>query len=180
MPVEIAGIPHQGDDMSNFDPNVPVGALTITGEFTSAVLVKEVPAFGVGNLVLDPTQPFDIRVDWKIDGNVAELWLSALAVASPDWVVTAYAESVGPGPEKILVAQNVPVLPLPSANPPFAYSTTLTVPPGSLDEENPGDPLVSGVYKLVVTVFLDSIFGAQGYDIMGFAEGPVIKVENPI
>jgi hypothetical protein len=164
----------------NFDPNVPTGFLTITGDFTSAVLVNEVPAIGVGNLVLDPTQPFDIKVDWKIDGNIAELWLSALAVASPDWVVTAYAESVGPGPEKILVAKNVPVLPLPSANPPFAYSTTLTVPPNSLDEENPGNPLVSGVYKLVVTVFLDSVFGQPGYDIMGFAEGPVVKVENPV
>ena len=46
--------------------------------------------------------------------------------------------------------------------------------------ENPGDPLVSGVYKLVVTVFLDSVFGSPGYDIMGFAEGPVIKMENPV
>jgi hypothetical protein len=166
--------------MSNFDPNVPSGFLTITGEFSSAVLVNEVPAIGVGNLVLDPTQPFDIRVDWKIDGNIAELWLSALAVASPDWIVTAYAESVGPGPEVIIATQNVAVNPLPSANPPFEYSTTLTVAPGTLAEENPGDPLVSGVYKLVVTVFLDSVFGSPGYDIMGFAEGPVVKVENPV
>ena len=180
MPVNITGIPTKEIHMSNFDPHVPAGFLTITGDFTSAVMVHEAPAIGVGNLVLDPTQSFDIKVDWKIDGNIAELWLSALAVASPNWVVTAYAESVGPGPEKILIAQNVPVLPLPSANPPFAYSTTLTVPPNSLDEENPGNPLVSGVYKLVVTVFLDSVFGSPGYDIMGFAEGPVIKMENPV
>ena len=165
--------------MPSFDPNVPTGFLTITGDFTSAVLVQEVPAIGVGNLVLDPTKSFDIKVDWNIDGNIAELWLNALSVASPDWVVTAYAESVGPGPEKILVAKNVPVLPLATPNPPFAYSTTLTVPPNSLDEENPGNPLVSGVYKLVVTVFLNSVFGAPGYDIMGFAEGPVVKVEDP-
>jgi hypothetical protein len=163
-----------------FDPDVPTGFLTITGEFTSAVLVSEVPAIGVSNLVLNPQQTFDIKVDWKIDGNIAELWLSALAVASPNWVVTAYAESIGPGPEQILVAKEVPVLPLPSANPPFAYSTTLTVPANTLPEENPGDPLVSGVYKLVVTVFLDSVFGSPGYDIMGFAEGPVIKMENPV
>jgi hypothetical protein len=165
--------------MSNFDPNVPSGFLTITGEFSSAVLVNEVPAIGVGNLVLDPTQPFDIRVDWAIDGNIADLWLSALAVASPDWIVTAYAESVGPGPEVIIATQNVAVNPLPSG-PPFAYSTTLTVPPNTLPEENPGDPLVSGVYKLVVTVFLDSVFGSPGKDIMGFAEGPVVKMENPV
>jgi hypothetical protein len=162
-----------------FDPDVPTGFLTITGEFTSAVLVSEVPAIGVSNLVLNPQNTFDIKVDWKIDGNIAELWLSALAVASPNWVVTAYAESIGPGPEQILIAKEVPVLPLPSANPPFAYSTTLTVPANTLPEENPGDPLVSGVYKLVVTVFLDSVFGSPGYDIMGFAEGPVIKMENP-
>jgi hypothetical protein len=165
---------------STFDPNVPSGSLTITGEFTAAVLVEEVPAIGVGNLVLDPTQPFDIKAEWAIDGNIAELWLSALAVASPNWVVTAYAESIGPGPEVILVAKDVPVLPLPSANPPFKYSTTLTVPANTLPEENPGDPLVSGVYKLVVTVFLDSTFGSPGYDIMGFSEGPVVKMENPV
>jgi len=165
--------------MATFDPNVPSGFLTITGDFTSTVLVEEVPAIGVGNLVLDPTREFKIKLDWAIDGNVAELWLSALAIDSPDWIVTAYAESVGPGPEQILVTKNVPVNPLPSANPPFEYSTTLTVPPGTLAEENPGDPLVSGVYKLVVTVFLDSTFGSVGYDIMGFVEGPVVKVEDP-
>ena len=165
--------------MQQFDPNVPVGALTITGDFTAAVLVEEVPAVGVGNLVLDPTQPFDIKVEWAIDGNIAELWLTALAVASPDWIVTAYAESVGPGPELIVGTVNVPVNPLPSANAPFEYSATITVPPGTLAEENPGDPTVSGVYKIVVTVFLNSVLGAFGLDIVGFAEGQVIKVEDP-
>ena len=129
--------------------------------------------------MLDPTQPFDIKVDWKIDGNIAELWLSALAVASPDWVVTAYAESVGPGFEKILVAQNVPVLPLPSAN---RRSPTRRRSPCRRTPSTRRTPVTRwspGVYKLVVTVFLDSTFGSPGYDIMGFAEGPVIKVENP-
>ena len=166
--------------MPEFDPNVPSGFLTITGEFTSAVVVTETPTIGVGNLVLDPTKDFDISVAWKIDGNISELWLTALAIDSPNWVVTAYAESIGPGPELILVTQNVPVLPLPSASPPFAYSVTLNVPPNTLQEENPGDPLVSGVYKLVVTVFLNSTFGQDGYDVMAFSEGPVVKVENPI
>ena len=166
--------------MGTFDPNVPSGFLTITGDFTSTVLVEEVPAIGVGNLVLDPTKEFKIKLDWAVDGNIAELWLSALAIDSPDWIVTAYAESVGPGPELILVTQNVPVNPLPSANPPFAYSTTLTVPPNTLAEENPGDPTVSGVYRLVVTVFLDSNFGSPGYDVIGSAEGPVVKMENPV
>jgi hypothetical protein len=166
--------------MPSFDPNVPSGFLTITGDFTSAVLVTDNPTIGVGNLVLDPSKPFQIQADWAMDGNIAELWLSALAVASPNWVVTAYAESIGPGPELQIATLNVPVLPLPSANPPFAYSATLTVPANTLAEENPGDPTVSGVYKIVVTVFLDSVFGSPGYDVVGFSEGPVIKVENPI
>jgi hypothetical protein len=165
--------------MSDFDPNVPTGSLTITGEFTAAVLVKEIPAFGVGNLVLNPQEPFDIEVKWRIAGNVAEIWLNALASQSPDWVVTAYAESVGPGPEQVLLEQRVPVLPLSTPSEPFDFSTTLTIPADSLPEENPGDPRVSGVYKLVVTVFLDSVFGQPGYDIMGFAEGPIVKMENP-
>jgi hypothetical protein len=31
-----------------------------------------------------------------------------------------------------------------------------------------------------VTTFLDSALGPIGYDMMGYAEGPIIKVENPI
>ncbi len=53
------------------------------------------------------------------------------------------------------------------------------MPPSTLAEENPGDPTVSGVYKIVVTVFLNSVLGSLGLDMIGFAEGPVIKVEDP-
>jgi hypothetical protein len=31
-----------------------------------------------------------------------------------------------------------------------------------------------------VTTFLDSNLGPVGYDMMGYAEGPIIKVENPL
>jgi len=57
---------------------------------------------------------------------------------------------------------------------------TVAVPAFTLPEENPGDPTQSGVYKIVVTAFLDSQLGAVGYDMMGYAEGPIIKVESPI
>jgi hypothetical protein len=50
----------------------------------------------------------------------------------------------------------------------------------SRNEENPGDPTQSGTYKIVVTTFLDSDLGPVGYDMMGYAEGPIIKVENPL
>ena len=162
-----------------FDPNLPG---LIEGDFKGGVSVVEVPGFapfGASNLVLDPTKPFDINVSWHIFGPLTPPWLTALGVASPNWIVTAYAESVGPGPEIIIGTANVLV-----GAGPFSldesYNATVTVAPGTLQEENPGDPTCSGVYKLVVTVFLDSVLGPVGYDIMGYAEGPVVKAENPL
>jgi hypothetical protein len=100
-------------------------------------------------------------------------------VNTPDWVVTAYAESQGPGDEVSLGEVRVPV-----GGPLFsldeAYKAKLTVPAGALSEENPGDPTQSGTYKIVVTTFLDSALGSVGYDMMGYAEGPIIKVESPL
>jgi hypothetical protein len=107
------------------------------------------------------------------------LWLTALSVRSKNWVVTAYAESQGPGDEVSLGSVNVPV-----GGPFFsqseAYTAKLTVPANTLREENPGDPAQSGTYKIVVTTFLDSDLGPVGYDMMGYAEGPIVKVEDPI
>ena len=70
-----------------------------------------------------------------------------------------------------------------------AEKARLTVPAGTLSEENPGDPTQSGTYKIVVTTFLDSALGAVGYDMMGYAEarsstsrarcGPSIQVGPP-
>jgi hypothetical protein len=98
-------------------------------------------------------------------------------VNTPNWVVTAYAESQGPGPEVSLGSVNVPV-----GGPPFSqdvsYTATITVPPFTLPEENPGNPNQSGIYRTSVTTFLDSSLGGP-YDMIGFADGPGIKVEDP-
>ena len=165
-----------------FDPNIPFTGNPldpwIQGEFTGVVAVTENPTLGRSNLVVNPAAPFEISVDWHVFGNIASLWLNALKAGSPNWVVTAYAESMGPGDEKILVSELEPVGAALGND--VAYSHTLTVPAGTLPEENPGDPTQSGVYKLVVTVFLDSVLGPVGYDVMGYAEGPIIKVENPV
>ena len=165
-----------------FDPNIPPAGPTdpaIEGEFTGIVAITERPTLGKSNLVVNRAEPFDIAVSWHVFGNLVPLWLTALSVNSPNWVVTAYAESQGPGDEVSLGSVDVPV-----GGPLFsldeAYSAKLTVPPFTLPEENPGDPTQSGTYKIVVTTFLDSNLGAVGYDMMGYAEGPIIKVENPL
>ena len=164
-----------------FDPNIPPAGPTdpaIEGEFTGIVAITERPTLGKSNLVVNRAEPFDIAVSWHVFGNLVPLWLTALSVNSPNWVVTAYAESQGPGDEVSLGSVDVPV-----GGPVFsldeAYSATLTVPALTLPEENPGDPTQSGTYKIVVTAFLDSTLGAVGYDMMGYAEGPIIKVEDP-
>jgi hypothetical protein len=93
--------------------------------------------------------------------------------------VTAYAESQGPGSEVSLGSVEVPV-----GGPFFSldetYSAKLNVPAGTLPEEDPGNPNQSGTYKIVVTTFLDSDLGPVGYDMMGYAEGPIVKVESPL
>ena len=55
----------------------------------------------------------------------------------------------------------------------------MNVPAFTLQEGDPGST-TSGIYKLVVSVFLDSNLGTPGYDIIGFHEGPIIQAENPL
>jgi len=165
-----------------FDPNIPSTGPTsasIEGDFIGIVGITERPAIGSSNLVINANQSFDVEVSWHVFGTLVPLWLTALSVQTSDWVVTAYAESQGPGDEKTLGSVNVPIgVPTFSLN--ETYTAKLTVPPGTLSEENPGDDTQSGTYKIVVTVFLDSNLGPVGYDMMGYAEGPIVKVEDPI
>jgi len=167
-----------------FDPNIPADPAdptvpSIEGEFTGIVTITEQPTLGKSNLVVNAGKSFDVQVDWHVFGNLVPLWLKALSVDTKNWVVTAYAESQGPGDEKTLGSVDVPV-----GGPVFStdekYTAKITVPPDTLNEENPGDPTQSGTYKIVVTAFLDSDLGPVGYDMMGYAEGPIIKVESPL
>lgn len=168
---------------ATFDPNIPAdpndpAVACIEGEIFSTV-VAEHPTLGRTNLVVNGARSFDIKVSWHVFGNLVPMWLTALSVTTDHWVVTAYAESQGPGDEKIIGTVNVPI-----DGPPFPqdkhYTAMITVPAGTLPEENPGDPTQSGVYKIVVTAFLDARLGLPGYDMMGYADGPIIKVENPL
>ena len=164
-----------------FDPNIPPAGPAdpaIQGEFLGIVGILDQPTLGKSNLVVNGAKPFDIEVKWRVFGNLVPMWLTALSVRTKNWVVTAYAESQGPGDEVALGSVNVPV-----GGPTFTQSETFTakihVPANKLREENPGDSSQSGTYKIVVTTFLDSDLGAVGYDMMGYAEGPIIKVEDP-
>lgn len=162
----------------SFDPTIP-GFLE--GEVRPIALSAPAtfPSPALRRLVVDPGKPFDVTVEWEIFGDLVPLWLSALA---PAWRVVVYAESIGPGPEITLGSASVQT----STTQPCTvntaksnctkYSATVTVPAATLPEDNGAS---SGIYKLVATVFLNSSLGTPGFDLSGFTEGPIIRVEGP-
>ena len=158
--------------MQQFDPNIPN---LIGGEVTTVVVLDPAgtfPPFEVGNHVLNADDTFFVDVTWEINGLLRPLWLAALG---GNWNVQLFAESIGGGPE-ILLARDDTV----AADPARAqYSVRLTVQASALEEGNPGSS-TSGIYKLVVAVFLNSNLGQPGFDMTGFNEGPIIQVENPV
>jgi hypothetical protein len=159
--------------LTEFDPDK--GPL-FTGAFTKLDVIDPAIPGHVRNLVIDPRKPFNIEITWKIEGSDVPLYLTAL---DANWSVEAFAESVGPGPDLRIATGSVS-----KGTAPFSttetYSVTLTVPANTLPEHDPGQNSPSGVYMLVVTVFLNSSIGAPGFDIAGFHEGPMIRVESPI
>jgi hypothetical protein len=157
--------------VDQFDPNIPG---LIQGDVTN-VTVVDPPSlpFQVGNLVLDPNKDFTLEVTWRVFGAIVPLWLAPLA---QNWDVNVYAESLGGGPEKrIGGATQDKDISTPCGADCREYTVTVTVPANTLPEDDGGD--VSGVYKLVVTVFLDSSIGP--FDVAGFREGPIIRIEDP-
>jgi hypothetical protein len=159
-----------------FDPDRPG---EIQGLFGSVVVADPAVAPNAPNHVLDPSKPFTVTMTWRLVGPDVPLWLAGLAPSN--WDVKVYAESMGPGPEIILAEETHPRLGFVKPDPnTWEFTHVVTVPANTLAEENPGPAGPSGVYKLVATVFLNSTLGAPGFDIAGFNEGPLIKVENPI
>lgn len=163
--------------MHQFDPNLeiefPPGSgnmiAAAKGDITSVtVLEQPPPTGGLPNHVINPERAFTVRVNWEVTGVLAPLWLAALE--DSDWRVSCFAESMGPGPEIELGTVNVD-----ADSGQLAYEADIVVnPPSGLTEHLPD----SGVYKLTVTVFLNSNLGEPGYDMIGFAEGPFIQVED--
>lgn len=158
--------------LTTFDPDR--GAGNFQGHFTKVNVIDPAAPGHTPNLVLDPSKPYEIEVEWALDGTDVPLYISAL---DDKWNIQVFAESMGPGPELKIAEDNSLAKGAPGVN--VTYSKTVTIPAGVLQEGNPGQD-VSGVYKLTVAVFLNSSLGAPGFDIAGFAEGPIIRVENPL
>lgn len=170
--------------MQQFDPNRPglaEGAVTLV-RVTQPHHVTQ----GDSNLVIDPTKPLDIHVEWEVFGTDMPIWLGA---ADDQWRVEVFAESLGPGPEirvgPVASADKSASIPctVNAAQPNcFKWETDVSVASvPQLPEGNPGGPPgePSGLYRIVVVVFLNSSVGGAGFDLAGFRGGPVILIENP-
>ncbi|MEM7208794.1 MAG: hypothetical protein AAF434_13295 [Pseudomonadota bacterium] len=168
--------------MSDFDPHIvdSLGNVRLAGNFNYIKCIdpasfedKEDP-LDQGNHVIDPSKAFEIQVQWTISGSDAHARL--LALSPGNWFVRAFAESIGPGTDKDLGQVLVSVSPTT-----FTYNAILVVPAGTLVESNPGDSNNSGLYKIACSCFLDGPTppsGFPGLDIIGFVEGPLIRMEN--
>ena len=158
--------------MQQFDPNIPG---LIEGNITTVVVIDPTgtfPPFEVGNHVLNRNDSFQINVEWSHRPAQAAL------------VVRPRRQLERPGLRR--VPRRWPRRFSWPATTAWQLTRTvrttpykLTVPPTALAE---GDPAAntSGIYKLVVSVFLNSNLGNPGFDMTGFNEGPIIQVEDPV
>ena len=167
--------------MEQLDPNIPG---LIEGGITVTITDPQQFVGGVGNRVLDPGLPFTVTIEWEIFGQLVPLWLSALA---GDWDVSVYA--IGGGGQ-LLVSRGavattaVQPCTVNNAQPNcHRFSTDLVVPADTLEEHTPGSN-ASGIYRIAGAVFLDSSLstapGNPGFDVIGFAEGPLVQMERSV
>jgi hypothetical protein len=131
---------------------------------------------GAPNTIIDTDDNFTVRVRWSID-------LPGASLLGGQFLVRAYAESVGPGVERQIgpiVARNVNTGTLGGPPARLDYVADVGVAAGTLTAEEPassGGPESSGVYKLVVIVTHQNFGGATV--LAGFSEGPIIQMRNP-
>jgi hypothetical protein len=123
--------------------------------------------------IIRTVDQFRLRVTWALEGSAALL-------LGGNWLLRAYAESIGPGQEQQL-GSTVPV-PLsagtitttPAGLPRLAFDQEIIISPPHLQAEGPGS---SGVYKLVTILTHENFAGPTV--LAGFNEGPVIQMREP-
>lgn len=169
--------------MHQFDPNLvdEYGNILLQGGITD-VIVREKPDMGRPNHVIDPNEKFFVVVKWEVYGEQLPLYMDAL---NDPWYIAAFAESLGEGPElkigeeTVLMSAGTPCTTGPHC---LRWEKVIEVDPNTLKEANPftAPDAPSGIYKLAVSVFLDSSLGEKGFDLVGFYEGPVIQAESTV
>jgi hypothetical protein len=126
---------------------------------------------GTPNNILEESLGGRVRVDWAFSGPGRFLLTPTL------FQVNLYAESIGPGPEKLVGTVNVPGS-AHTPGPTWNFTATVPIPPApSANSLPPNGPGISGVYRLTV-VIANSIGGVRDA-LAGFVEGQVIEMRSP-
>jgi hypothetical protein len=127
---------------------------------------------GNPNRSLSVADPFDVIVEWEIDGT-------GVSGFGGTWTVRLFAESKGPGIDtELLPAIVVPVsAPVSATSTQAVYQAKFTVPAGTLPADSATD---SGVYDLnaLVTHTSGPMPGVKDATA-GFSEDEVIEIHNP-
>ena len=125
---------------------------------------------GAPNTIIRTVDPFTVRIRFAVDQPGASL-------LGGEWLVSAYAESVGPGQEKQIGATVAKAVSAGTPGGPPArleYQVDVQVPAGALDDEGPNS---SGVYKLAAIVTHQNFGGPTV--LAGFVEGPIVQLREP-
>lgn len=136
------------------------GLPALSGAVTNVALIDP---DGTPNRVLDASRDFTVDISWTVDPASTAILLDGT------WTVSAYAESMGPGPEAVIGSATV------AANGGPAYSTTITVTTGTLTADVPPD---SGVYKLVVVITYRTATNVLT-EMAAFSEGTLFLLREP-
>jgi hypothetical protein len=109
--------------------------------------------------IIQLEHPWEIRVDLELSGVAAPFLCG-------EFEVKAFAESIGPGPEKqVGQTQVVPLDVAPPLPTPRSYRTTIHVAAGELSE---------GAYKLVTLITYKN--GGLPLEMAAYVEGPIVQI----
>ncbi|NTU81271.1 MAG: hypothetical protein HGA45_18135 [Chloroflexales bacterium] len=116
--------------------------------------------------ILEADKAAAVHVTWSLSGALVPF-------TTGTWYVSAFLESMGPGPDKrlpIAPGAAVPLTPQPGVGP-VAYNVLIPIPANTIEITSAE---ITKPYKLVVTVTYSGPTGQPG-PMAGFSDGPMLQ-----
>jgi hypothetical protein len=165
--------------MCDFDPQLKINGTTVVcGEFTK-VQVSQAPGFpgDVSNMIVDPSRPFKIDLEWKMAGELGYVNTVLNDIGDKEWKIQVFAEKMGPGTDLQIYNTILPNVVVPVDTLPATWNHSCNISANVLEEHVPGDPTKSGMYRLCFVIFANTTVPGCN-DIIGCREGPIILAER--
>jgi hypothetical protein len=136
---------------------IEVNSGTLSGNMTCEVRDVHSPA---------PTNIIDLNTGWHLRA-VWDLSGPMVPMLAGNWKLTAYLESIGPGPEIVVLDRLVPIAS--GRTGPFQLQYDIDT-----HISQPNQPTEAGPYKLVVVITSQAPDGTPGA-FAAFDEGPILQ-----